>query len=75
MARGAGRDVGPLPELGADGEEDRVVPPRLLGEVGQRGLDGPERGRLPRVDRRGDARLIEGYVDTDTLAQAVADAR
>ena len=27
------------------------------------------------IDRRGDARLIEGYVDTDTLAQAVADAR
>jgi hypothetical protein len=27
------------------------------------------------VDRRGEARLIEGYVDTDTLAQAVADAR
>ena len=27
------------------------------------------------IDRRGEARLIEGYVDTDTLAQAVADAR
>jgi hypothetical protein len=27
------------------------------------------------IDRRGNARLIEGYVDTDTLAQAVADAR
>jgi hypothetical protein len=27
------------------------------------------------IDRGGDARLIEGYVDTDTLAQAVADAR
>jgi hypothetical protein len=27
------------------------------------------------IDRAGDARLIEGYVDTDTLAQAVADAR
>jgi hypothetical protein len=27
------------------------------------------------IDRRGDARLIEGYVDTKTLAQAVADAR
>jgi hypothetical protein len=27
------------------------------------------------IDRTGDARLIEGYVDTDTLAQAVADAR
>ncbi len=27
------------------------------------------------IDRRGDARLIEGYVDADTLAQAVADAR
>ena len=27
------------------------------------------------IDSRGDARLIEGYVDTDTLAQAVADAR
>jgi hypothetical protein len=27
------------------------------------------------VDRTGKARLIEGYVDTDTLAQAVADAR
>jgi hypothetical protein len=27
------------------------------------------------IDRRGDARLIEGYVDTHTLAQAVADAR
>jgi hypothetical protein len=27
------------------------------------------------VDRAGKARLIEGYVDTDTLAQAVADAR
>jgi hypothetical protein len=27
------------------------------------------------IDRRGDARLIEGYVDTQTLAQAVADAR
>ena len=27
------------------------------------------------IDRKGDARLIEGYVDTDTLAQAVADAR
>jgi hypothetical protein len=27
------------------------------------------------IDRRGNARLIEGYVDTDTLTQAVADAR
>jgi hypothetical protein len=27
------------------------------------------------IDRTGKARLIEGYVDTDTLAQAVADAR
>jgi hypothetical protein len=27
------------------------------------------------IDRRGEARLIEGYVDTHTLAQAVADAR
>ena len=27
------------------------------------------------IDRSGDARLIEGYVDTDTLTQAVADAR
>ena len=27
------------------------------------------------IDSRGEARLIEGYVDTDTLAQAVADAR
>jgi hypothetical protein len=27
------------------------------------------------IDSRGQARLIEGYVDTDTLAQAVADAR
>jgi hypothetical protein len=27
------------------------------------------------IDRTGTARLIEGYVDTDTLAQAVADAR
>jgi protein-disulfide isomerase len=27
------------------------------------------------IDRKGEARLIEGYVDTDTLAQAVADAR
>jgi hypothetical protein len=27
------------------------------------------------IDSRGAARLIEGYVDTDTLAQAVADAR
>jgi hypothetical protein len=27
------------------------------------------------IDRRGEARLIEGYVDTDTLAQAVSDAR
>lgn len=27
------------------------------------------------IDRAGTARLIEGYVDTDTLAQAVADAR
>jgi hypothetical protein len=27
------------------------------------------------IDSTGDARLIEGYVDTDTLAQAVADAR
>jgi hypothetical protein len=27
------------------------------------------------IDRRGQARLIEGYLDTDTLAQAVADAR
>jgi hypothetical protein len=27
------------------------------------------------IDRSGEARLIEGYVDTDTLAQAVADAR
>jgi hypothetical protein len=27
------------------------------------------------IDRRGEARLIEGYVDTETLAQAVADAR
>jgi hypothetical protein len=27
------------------------------------------------IDSRGTARLIEGYVDTDTLAQAVADAR
>jgi hypothetical protein len=27
------------------------------------------------IDRAGEARLIEGYVDTDTLAQAVADAR
>ena len=27
------------------------------------------------IDSRGSARLIEGYVDTDTLAQAVADAR
>jgi hypothetical protein len=27
------------------------------------------------IDRTGEARLIEGYVDTDTLAQAVADAR
>jgi hypothetical protein len=27
------------------------------------------------IDSKGEARLIEGYVDTDTLAQAVADAR
>ncbi|MGH2804306.1 MAG: hypothetical protein ACRDL4_14855 [Thermoleophilaceae bacterium] len=27
------------------------------------------------IDRAGEARLIEGYVDTDTLAQAVSDAR
>jgi hypothetical protein len=27
------------------------------------------------IDRRGQGRLIEGYVDTHTLAQAVADAR
>jgi hypothetical protein len=27
------------------------------------------------IDGAGEARLIEGYVDTDTLAQAVADAR
>ena len=27
------------------------------------------------IDRRGKARLIEGYVDSDTLTQAVADAR
>jgi hypothetical protein len=27
------------------------------------------------IDSRGEARLIEGYADTDTLAQAVADAR
>jgi hypothetical protein len=27
------------------------------------------------IDRTGEARLIEGYVDTETLAQAVADAR
>jgi hypothetical protein len=27
------------------------------------------------IDRTGDARLIEGYADTETLAQAVADAR
>jgi hypothetical protein len=27
------------------------------------------------IDRTGQARLIEGYVDTETLAQAVADAR
>ena len=27
------------------------------------------------IDRSGEARLIEGYVDTETLAQAVADAR
>jgi hypothetical protein len=27
------------------------------------------------IDSRGTARLIEGYIDTDTLAQAVADAR
>jgi hypothetical protein len=27
------------------------------------------------IDSRGSARLIEGYVDADTLAQAVADAR
>jgi hypothetical protein len=27
------------------------------------------------IDRTGQARLIEGYVDADTLAQAVADAR
>jgi hypothetical protein len=27
------------------------------------------------IDRTGEARLIEGYVDTHTLAQAVADAR
>jgi hypothetical protein len=27
------------------------------------------------IDRKGEARLIAGYVDTDTLAQAVADAR
>jgi hypothetical protein len=27
------------------------------------------------IDSRGKARLIEGYVDSDTLAQAVADAR
>jgi hypothetical protein len=27
------------------------------------------------IDSRGEARLIEGYIDTDTLAQAVADAR
>jgi len=27
------------------------------------------------IDRSGEARLIEGYVDSDTLAQAVADAR
>jgi hypothetical protein len=27
------------------------------------------------IDSTGDARLIEGYVDTDTLAQALADAR
>jgi hypothetical protein len=27
------------------------------------------------IDSRGEARLIEGYVDTDTLTQAVADAR
>jgi hypothetical protein len=27
------------------------------------------------IDRSGKARLIEGYVDADTLTQAVADAR
>ena len=27
------------------------------------------------IDRSGKARLIEGYVDSDTLTQAVADAR
>jgi hypothetical protein len=27
------------------------------------------------IDRKGNARLIEGYVDADTLTQAVADAR
>ena len=27
------------------------------------------------IDRSGEARLIEGYVDSDGLAQAVADAR
>ena len=27
------------------------------------------------IDRTGEARLVEGYVDTETLAQAVADAR
>jgi hypothetical protein len=27
------------------------------------------------IDRRGNARLIEGFVDSDTLTQAVADAR
>lgn len=27
------------------------------------------------VDRRGQARLVEGYIDTETLAQEVADAR
>jgi hypothetical protein len=27
------------------------------------------------IDSRGQARLIEGYADTDTLAQAIADAR
>ena len=27
------------------------------------------------IDRSGKARLIEGYLDADTLTQAVADAR
>jgi thioredoxin-related protein len=27
------------------------------------------------IDRTGEAQLLEGYVDSDTLTQAVADAR